>query len=299
MKEKKKNLNRIKLTVIVTLYIFFGIIDFATKMWLNFNFQTEGGMYPLLFWNPLRIPLVPIFLLGLIIYSSIKILNLELDKALKFGIVIIGSDALNLLLDTWFIGNFSYISPNIGYYLEIVSLIFFSIFNGALLFCIKYRNILNNKRVLERREKLERKRKKKEIKRENRFQMIDDASKNKISLFGIRLTKRQSTILFYLLLVGTIILLFFIGFAFLIITVPYSLSYEDALLNLLPNNAIFIIFLIICIYSLIKSRRIVKFYSEFESTKNLESNVPLFCSNCGNKMIGTENYCITCGQKLN
>jgi len=145
LEEKKKNLNRIKLTAIVTLYIFFGIIDFATKVWLNFNFQAEGGMYPLLFWNPLRVLLVPIFLLGLTFYSSIKILNLELDKALKFGIVIIGSDALNLLLDTWFIGNFSYITPNIGYYLEIISLIFFSIFNGALLFCIKYRNILKYK----------------------------------------------------------------------------------------------------------------------------------------------------------
>lgn len=286
-----------KIKIIATLYVCFGIIDLITRISILFSFQSELGYYPLLFWNPLRVPPVYIFLLGLTIYSSIKILNLELDMALKFGIVIIGSDALNLLLDTWFIGNFSYISPNIGYYLEIIPLIFFSIFNGALLFCIKYRNILNNKRVLERREKLERKKKKEEIERENIFQMIGDASKNKISLFGIRLTTRQSTILFYLLLVGTLFILFYIGFAFLF-TVPYSLSKEDALLNFLPTNAIPIIFLIICIYSLIKSRRIVKFYSEFESTKNLESNIPLFCSNCGNKMIGTENYCITCGQKL-
>ncbi len=80
-------------------------------------------------------------------------------------------------------------------------------------------------------------------------------------------------------------------------------SYYDAdysigmIITMLPVYMILIVFLIICIYSLITSRRIAKFYSESMFTRDSEATIPLFCSNCGNKMIGAEKFCKICGQE--
>jgi DNA-directed RNA polymerase subunit RPC12/RpoP len=67
---------------------------------------------------------------------------------------------------------------------------------------------------------------------------------------------------------------------------------------MLPFILVIVAFLIICIYSLIRSRKIAKFYSEVLVTKNFKSTTTIFCPNCGNKRIKAENFCKTCGQEL-
>lgn len=140
LRERNHNLNRIKIKIIATLYVGFGIIDLITRFLMKFCFRAEGGMYPLLLWNPIRLVPVNIFLFGLTVYSTIKILHLDFSNALKCGIIITLLGALSFYLDTNFILSFDYISPNIGYYLEIISLIFFVISLVILLYCVKFSN---------------------------------------------------------------------------------------------------------------------------------------------------------------
>ena len=133
-------MNRIKIKIIATLYVGFGIIDLITRFVIQFCFRAEGGMYPLLLWNPIRLVPVIIFLFGLTIYSTIKILNFDFSNALKSGIVVTLLGALSFYLDTNFILSFDYISPYTGYYLEIISLIFYVISLVILLYCMKFSN---------------------------------------------------------------------------------------------------------------------------------------------------------------
>ncbi len=133
-------MNRIKIKIIATLYVGFGIIDLITRFFMKFCFRAEGGMYPLLLWNPIRLVPVNIFLFGLTIYSTIKILHLDFSNALKCGIIITLLGTLSFYLDTNFILSFDYISPNIGYYLEIISLIFFIIYLFILIYYVKFSN---------------------------------------------------------------------------------------------------------------------------------------------------------------
>ena len=128
-----------KVKIIVFFFIGFGIIDFITgSMWWSLKLCFQSVIFPLSLWNPIRLPPITILLLGLTIYSSIKILNLENDKAFKVGAVIVGFDVLKLYFDTVFMLNFN-ILPYIGYYLEILALIMFSIFSIIL---FKYRETI-------------------------------------------------------------------------------------------------------------------------------------------------------------
>ena len=129
-------------------------------------------------------------------------------------------------------------------------------------------------------------------------------SKDKNSWFGIKLTQKQAFNLFILSLLGVLFLSFVIIstiYPYLIMTLTssyYDFDYSiGMIITLLPVYLILIVFLIICIYSLIKSRRIAKFYSELMFTRDSEAQIPLFCSNCGNKIIGAEKFCKICGQE--
>ena len=124
--------------------------------------------------------------------------------------------------------------------------------------------------------------------------------------FGLRLTQRQATNLFVLSIVG-IFITFFIMIQmlmplFYMLTSPYyygNLSYFfQSLIMMLPYSIAFIIGLILSIYTLIKSRKIAKSYSEFISTNSSISKVTTFCPNCGNKRSEEEKFCNQCGQEL-
>ncbi len=131
-------------------------------------------------------------------------------------------------------------------------------------------------------------------------------SKDNRSWFGIKLTQKQSVSLFALALIGIFILSFMILFTFypyisMFLFSPYYYNFEyfiSMLIIMLPFILVIVAFLIICIYSLIRSRKIAKFYSEVLVTKNFKSTTTIFCPNCGNKRIKAENFCKTCGQEL-
>jgi len=131
-------------------------------------------------------------------------------------------------------------------------------------------------------------------------------NRNETTWFGLRLTQRQATNLFVLSIVG-IFITFFIVIQMLMplllmFTSPYyygNLSYFlQSLIMMLPYSIAFFIGLILSIYTLIKSRKIAKSYSEFISSNSSISKGTMFCPNCGNKRSGEEKYCKQCGQEL-
>ena len=130
---------RIKLIPIVILYLFFGIIDFITgSMWWSLKLCFQSDIFPLSLWNPIRLPPITFFILGLTLYLCAEIFKLENDRAFKAGALIAILDVLKLYFDTMLILNFN-IKPHIGYYLEIISLFGFLALTSVL---IKYRDAL-------------------------------------------------------------------------------------------------------------------------------------------------------------
>ncbi len=131
-------------------------------------------------------------------------------------------------------------------------------------------------------------------------------SKDKITWFGFKITQKQAVIIFILALVGTCILSMatwsFFYSIFNIIFEPYYDNNPDAiiqvLINMIPYYTFFIVLLILCIYSLIRSRRIAKFYSERLFNQVQKSNTGMFCPNCGNRRVETEKFCTKCGEAL-
>jgi len=131
-------------------------------------------------------------------------------------------------------------------------------------------------------------------------------SKDKITWFGFKITQKQSVIVFILSLVGICISsmitwsLFYSIFFWIL--EPYG--YQDIdyfirmLVTMLPYYTFFIVLLILCIYSLIRSRRIAKFHSDRMFNQVHVSNGGMFCPNCGNRRVGTEKFCTKCGEAL-
>lgn len=131
-------------------------------------------------------------------------------------------------------------------------------------------------------------------------------SKNKITWFGFRITQKQAVIIFILALVGTCVLsmttwsiiYLFVNW----IIDPYDYMDLDyifrMLITMIPYYGISIVLLILCIYSLIRSRKIAKYYSELMTNQIQESKSIKFCPNCGSKRIGAEKSCKSCGQEL-
>lgn len=131
-------------------------------------------------------------------------------------------------------------------------------------------------------------------------------SKDKISWFGFKITQKQAVTIFILSIIGICILsmttwsLIFSFFYW--IFEPYD--YQDIgyhigmLVTMLPYYSFLIVLLVLCIYSLIRSRRIAKFYSDRMFNQVQESNIGMFCQNCGNRRVGTEKFCTKCGEAL-
>ncbi len=130
--------------------------------------------------------------------------------------------------------------------------------------------------------------------------------RNETTWFGLRLTQRQATNLFVLSIVG-IFITFFIVIQmlmplFYMLASPYyygNLSYFfQSLIIMLPYSIAFFIGLVLSIYTLIKSRKIAKSYSELISINSPKSRITMFCPNCGNKRREEEKFCKQCGQEL-
>lgn len=130
--------------------------------------------------------------------------------------------------------------------------------------------------------------------------------KEKKTWFGFRITQKQAVIIFILALLGTCILsmttwsLFYIFFNWIFVPYDYwDLDYfVSMLISMIPYYTLNIVLLILCIYSLIRSRKIAKYYSEIMDNQIHDSKVGLFCPNCGNKSIGAEKFCRKCGEEL-
>lgn len=131
-------------------------------------------------------------------------------------------------------------------------------------------------------------------------------NRNETTWFGLRLTQRQATNLFVLSIVG-IFITFFLVIQMLMpllymFTVPYyyggSNYFFQSLLMMAPYYIAFITGLILSIYTLVKSRKIAKSYSELISTNSSKSKITMFCPNCGNKRSEEEKFCKQCGQEL-
>ena len=131
-------------------------------------------------------------------------------------------------------------------------------------------------------------------------------SKHKISWFGFKITQKQSVIIFILSSIGICFLsmttwsLFYSIFYWIFDPYPYQDIdyYIRMVVTMLPYYSVLIALLIICIYSLIRSRRIAKFYSDRIVNQVQESNIGMFCQNCGNRRVGAEKFCTKCGEPL-
>lgn len=131
-------------------------------------------------------------------------------------------------------------------------------------------------------------------------------NRNETTWFGIKLTQKQATNLFVLSIVG-IFITFFIVIQMLMplllmFTNPYyyggSSYFFQSLLMMAPYYIACITGLILSIYTLIKSRKIAKSYSELISMNRFKSRITTFCPNCGNKRSEEEKFCKQCGHEL-
>ena len=127
--------------------------------------------------------------------------------------------------------------------------------------------------------------------------------RRKTTWLGIRLNQRQATSLFVLSIAGTFILSFAVMQLFFqlsfYITNPYDDDYFfQSLLMMIPIYIPFFAGLILCLYSLFRSRNIARFYDEIIFRNNSKSGVMMFCPNCGYKTNNIDKFCKNCGQAL-
>ena len=141
-------------------------------------------------------------------------------------------------------------------------------------------------------------------------------SRKKITWFGFNLTQKQSLSIFILSIIGLFIS------AFLLMTMLYPLMmnilYYDPyyepddyyvmrmIFSMLPYMFVFCGVFVLNLYSLIRCRKIAKYYSPSidpvieQKLKSSYTEVPpksiaQFCSNCGEMKKGHEKFCTNCG----
>jgi len=131
-------------------------------------------------------------------------------------------------------------------------------------------------------------------------------SRERLTWFGIKLSHKQAINVFIISFIGIFLLsMIIIPFIFSFISVirsaivyDYIDGFSYTLMYMLPYLLILIVFLNISIYSLAKSRRIARSYSELIDPHNTQSRPLMFCPNCGNKKVGIEKFCRICGEEL-
>ncbi|MFX0003375.1 MAG: zinc ribbon domain-containing protein [Candidatus Hodarchaeota archaeon] len=132
-------------------------------------------------------------------------------------------------------------------------------------------------------------------------------SRKEKTWFSIKLTQKQATQVFILSIVGIFILSMILVpmISSFIMSLRSAIMYGDlewwiqySLMYILPYLVILTIFLIITIYSLVKSREVARSYSDMIEPQVTESRALMFCPNCGNKRTAIEKFCSVCGEQL-
>ncbi|MFX0008354.1 MAG: zinc ribbon domain-containing protein [Candidatus Hermodarchaeota archaeon] len=131
-------------------------------------------------------------------------------------------------------------------------------------------------------------------------------SRKESTWFGIKLSRKHATQIFILSLAGVFILsmISLPMISSFIMSLINAIKYDelewwlDSLVYNIPYFGVFITFLIISIYSVSKSRRVAKSYSDIIEPQQSGSRSLKFCPNCGNERIGIEKFCRTCGEEF-
>ena len=144
-------------------------------------------------------------------------------------------------------------------------------------------------------------------------------SRKKITWFGFNLTQAQSVSLFILSIAGLFIsaFLFMTMLSPLIMNIMYYDPYYEPddyyvmimIFSMLPYMFAFCGVFVLSLYSLIRCRKIAKYYSPSidpvieQKPKSSYIEVPpksvaQFCSNCGEMKKGHEKFCTNCGYQV-
>jgi len=142
-------------------------------------------------------------------------------------------------------------------------------------------------------------------------------SRKNSTWFGFNITQKQSVQIFILSIVGLFISIFLLSMMLyslvinIIFYTPFGSSedyyYIIMIFGMLPYLLVFSMIFILCLYSLIKSRKIAKYYSPLIDPviePKLRSSYPevrpnsiaQFCPNCGKIKKSHEKFCTNCGQ---
>ncbi|MBY9014638.1 MAG: zinc ribbon domain-containing protein [Candidatus Lokiarchaeota archaeon] len=141
--------------------------------------------------------------------------------------------------------------------------------------------------------------------------------------FGFNLTQKQSVQIFILSIVGLLISIFLLMtiLSSLIMSIIYYVPYYDpyyepenyfiiqVIFGMLPYMFIFSVTIFLCLYSLIRCKKIAKYYSSLidpllepkpipRSTEVRPNSITQFCSNCGEMNKAHEKFCPNCGHQV-
>ena len=138
--------------------------------------------------------------------------------------------------------------------------------------------------------------------------------------FGFSLTQKQSVQIFILSIIGLLISVFLFTMMLLPIIMnfvyydPYYYSDDDyfifsMIFSMFPYMFVFSVLFVLSLYSLIRCRKIAKYYSPLidpgiePKPKSSYTEVPpksitQFCSNCGEMKKGHEKFCTNCGHQV-
>ncbi len=148
-------------------------------------------------------------------------------------------------------------------------------------------------------------------------------NRKNITWFGFNLTQKQSVQIFILSIVGLFISVFLLMtiLSSLLMSIIYYVPYYDPyyyypddyfmiqmIFGMLPYMFIFSVTFFLSLYSLIRCRKIAKYYSTLidpllepkpipRYTEVRPNSIAQFCSNCGELMRGHEKFCTNCGHQ--
>ena len=144
-------------------------------------------------------------------------------------------------------------------------------------------------------------------------------NRKNITWFGFNLTQKQSVQIFILSIVGIFISVFLL-MSILSSLIMNSLLYYppyypddyfiiQMIFGMLPYMFVFIVTFFLSLYSLIRCRKIAKYYSTLidpllepkpipRYTEVKPNSIAKFCSNCGEMNKGYEKFCTNCGHEV-